>query len=87
MAGLSDTSSVDPMIGVTQKALSRWREHWQDICHVTPPEVWAKHGLYKNGDRYALVAELLLSKQDQIDVAFLLQPGCEEKLERLQHLA
>jgi len=87
MVGLTGSSTDDPMITAAQKATSRWRDHWQGICRLTPPEVWSRLGLYKNAHRYALVAELLLSKHDQIDVAFLLQPGCEDKLERLQHLA
>ena len=83
----SSSSDDDPQMARIQRALLRWRDCWTEACRQTPSETLSRIGLFRNGHKYFLVAQLLISKHDKIDAAFLLQPGCEEKLERLQHLA
>lgn len=87
MTDLVGIAPEDPSMIAAQRALLRWEEHWQELCRVTPPDAWSTMGLYKNGYKYYLVAHFLVTRHDELDAAFLLQPGCEDKLERLQHLA
>lgn len=77
----------DPLIDSIKRALSAWRDHWISVCQETPAEAWPRYGFKKNSYKFWLVAQLLVSKHDQIDANFLLQPKCEQKLERLQLLA
>jgi len=86
MADYGGGPAEDPFMAKLQRALSRWKDNWHDVCRETPEDAWSSMGLMKNSYKYFLVGQLLINKHDLIDPALMLQPGCEEKLERLHLL-
>ncbi|GAB7343181.1 hypothetical protein MBLNU457_1250t1 [Dothideomycetes sp. NU457] len=86
MADYGGGPSEDPFMGKLQRALSCWKDNWTEFCRETPEESRSNMGLMANSYKYFLVGQLLVNKHDLIDPALMLQPGCEEKLERLHQL-
>ncbi|GAM85118.1 hypothetical protein ANO11243_031220 [Dothideomycetidae sp. 11243] len=82
--GLDEPDAVIARILV---ALKQWRELWNATCNATTRDAWTITGFFKASYKYWLVAHLVASKHQQVEGGWLLEPKCEQKLERLQTLA
>ena len=51
-----------------------------------PNHEWASMGFFKNGYDFWLVAQLLITKKESVDVIMRMEVKCEDKLEKLKVL-
>lgn len=66
--------------------LQRWLEYWEEVIEKTSTEAWQMAGLFRNGHKYWMVAELLVQKHEQVEGDVLMVPKCEDKWARLRAL-
>jgi len=78
--------SEGPIMGRIGSALTCWQDHWTALRKEEPKSKWDTPGLFKNSYNFWLVAHLLFSKKDSVDVIAFMEPKCEDKLERLKIL-
>ncbi|KAL1886791.1 hypothetical protein Plec18167_000726 [Paecilomyces lecythidis] len=76
----------DSILGAIRTALARWRSLWLALNSKVPSHEWAAMGFYKNGYNFWLVAQLLITKKDSVDVTMRMEVKCEDKLEKLKVL-
>lgn len=67
-------------------ALDNWRSLWLTLRVQIPGHVWASTGFFKSSYNYWLVAQLLLSKKESIDVLKNIDVKCDDKLRHLKVL-
>ncbi|KAF2152399.1 hypothetical protein K461DRAFT_146169 [Myriangium duriaei CBS 260.36] len=79
--------SPDPVINRILAALSRWQEMWNTTWNATSKDGLVVAGFFKGSHKFYVVAHMVASKHEQVEGAWLLEPKCEDKLERLQALA
>lgn len=76
----------DAILAASRSSLARWRTIWEHIRTNTSSERWEATGFYKNSYNYWLVAHLLVTKMQGLNVAMNMQVKCEDKLEQLKVL-
>ncbi|KAJ9311865.1 transcriptional regulator family: Fungal Specific TF and C2H2 zinc finger [Paecilomyces variotii] len=76
----------DSILGAIRTALARWRSVWLTLNSKVPSHEWAAMGFYKNGYNFWLVAQLLITKKDSLDVTMRMEVKCEDKLDKLKVL-
>jgi hypothetical protein len=76
----------DSILAASRSALARWRTIWVHIRTQVSPEKWAATGFYKNSYNYWLVAHLLVTKMQGLNVTMNMEVKCEDKLEQLKVL-
>ncbi|KAL2007443.1 hypothetical protein VTN00DRAFT_8881 [Thermoascus crustaceus] len=76
----------DSILASIRTALARWRALWMALRTEVPSHEWATMGFCKNGYNFWLVAQLLITKKDSVDVAMRMEVKCEDKLEMLKVL-
>lgn len=76
----------DSILSASRIALSRWRDHWLALHSQVPGDQWASMGFYKNGYKFWLVSQLLITKKESLDVVMQTEVKCEDKLEKLKVL-
>jgi len=76
----------DSILASIRTALARWRAIWMVLRTEIPSHEWATMGFCKNGYNFWLVAQLLITKKDSVDVAMRMEVKCEDKLKMLKVL-
>jgi len=76
----------DGILAAVKTALSRWRDYWFALRSRVSNEEWDSMGFYKNGYNFWLVSQLLITKNDAVDVVMQMEVHCEDKLEKLKVL-
>jgi hypothetical protein len=74
------------MTSATETALSRWRLLWQAVCYETPGQTWNAAGMFKNGINFWLLARLLMSKDEAVEVMMEMEFKCEDALSKFKVL-
>lgn len=69
-----------------QKALDRWYELWIELKNNIQINEWENMGFYKNGYNFWLVAQLLVRKEESLDIIMTIEGLCDDKLEQLNVL-
>jgi len=85
-SGSTGNAAEGPIMARIQHALICWKDHWIALRKEEPKGKWETPGLFKNSYNFWLVAHLLVSKKDSVDVIAFMEPKCEDKLERLKIL-
>lgn len=76
----------DPIVGHIRTALTRWRTVWMNLREQVPAHEWASMGFYKNSYNFYLVAQLLITQKQSVDVIMQMEVKCEDKLSKLKVL-
>jgi hypothetical protein len=76
----------DPILGHIRTALARWRTVWMNLREQIPAHEWASMGFFKNGYNFYLVAQLLTTQKQSVDVIMQMEVKCEDKLGKLKVL-
>ncbi|CRG88903.1 Regulatory protein ADR1 [Talaromyces islandicus] len=76
----------DPILGHIRTALARWRTVWINLREQIPAHEWASMGFFKNGYNFYLVAQLLTTQKQSVDVIMQMEVKCEDKLGKLKVL-
>lgn len=84
--GRESSMPEDSILASIRTALTRWRSLWMTLNSKVPSHEWAAMGFYKNGYNFWLVAQLLITKKDSVDVTMRMEVKCEDKLEKLKVL-
>ena len=74
------------MTSATETALYRWRLLWQAVYHETPREMWNAAGMFKNGINFWLLARLLMSKDEAVEIMIGMEFNCEDALGKFKVL-
>ena len=70
----------------TEIALSRWRLLWQAVYYETPLQTLNAAGMFKNGINFWLLARLLMSKDEAVEVMMGMEFKCEDALSKFKVL-
>ncbi|OXV07421.1 hypothetical protein Egran_04814 [Elaphomyces granulatus] len=76
----------DYVMPAIRTSLTRWRALWMHLRTQVPSHEWASMGFFKNGYDFWLVAQLLITKKESVDVIMRMEVKCEDKLEKLKVL-
>jgi hypothetical protein len=74
-----------PLVTI-QKALDRWYKLWIELKNNIQINEWAYIGFYKNAYNFWLVAQLLVRKEESLDIIMKMEGLCDDKLEQLNVL-
>ncbi|OQE06463.1 hypothetical protein PENVUL_c018G02310 [Penicillium vulpinum] len=80
------TIAQDSILIAIRTALSRWRDYWIALRNQVTSDEWASMGFYKNGYKFWLVSQLLITRKNAVDVVMQMEVHCEDKLEKLKVL-
>lgn len=83
---IQPSQTEDPTIMAIKGALARWRSLWMALRSRVPSQEWAAKGFHQMAHNFWLVAQLLISKKDSVDVAMRMEAKCEDKLAKLKVL-
>ncbi|KAF9887952.1 hypothetical protein FE257_009474 [Aspergillus nanangensis] len=73
----------DATLASIRTALSRWRDQWLTLRQTVSSNEWIAMGFYKNGYNFWLVAHLLITRKESVDVVMRMEVNCEDKLQKL----
>jgi hypothetical protein len=76
----------DCIVAAIRLALARWRTLWMALRSQVPSHEWAAMGFFKNSYNFWLVAQLLITKKESVDVVMRMEVKCEDKLAKLKVL-
>ena len=67
-------------------ALERWRQLWQAVRSHATDESLKSAGMYRNSFHFWMICQLILSKEEAVDVITRMEVNCDDALRKLKVL-
>ncbi|KAK6380286.1 hypothetical protein LTS17_005475 [Exophiala oligosperma] len=67
-------------------ALERWRQLWQAVRSHATDETLKSAGMYRNSFHFWMICQLILSKEEAVDVITRMEVNCDDALRKLKVL-
>ncbi|KAI1613525.1 hypothetical protein EDD36DRAFT_199812 [Exophiala viscosa] len=81
-----DGHNSNPIFQDLKGALERWRQLWQALRNKETDESMKTAGMYRNSFHFWLVCQLIVSKEEAVDVITGMEVNCEDALTKLKVL-
>jgi len=79
-------SKSSPIFQDLKTALERWRQLWQAVRSQATHESLKSAGMYRNSFHFWMICQLILSKEEAIDVITGMEVNCDDALTKLKVL-
>jgi len=79
-------SKSSPIFQDLKTALERWRQLWQAVRSQATDESLKSAGMYRNSFHFWMICQLILSKEEAIDVITGMEVNCDDALTKLKVL-
>lgn len=76
----------NPIFQDLKGALEQWRQLWQALRSQATDESMKTAGMYRNSFHFWLICQLLVSKEEAVDVITGMEVNCEDALTKLKVL-